>query len=522
MRPLQPDDPAAIGPYRLLGVLGAGGMGRVYLGRNAGGRTVAVKVIHTDLAGDNEFRTRFRREVAAARSVTGPHSVPVIDADPEARQPWLATVYVAGSALGEAVENFGPLPESALAPLGTGLARAVAEVHRAGVIHRDIKPSNVLLTVDGPRLIDFGIARAADAGKLTTTGRVIGSPGYMAPEHISGDAPAGPPVDIFALGAVLVYAAAGSGPFGTGDSIAMLWRVMQEPARLDGVPAALRPLVAACLDKNPANRPTPAAIEAHCVGLGGDDSAILPAPLLEDISRRAVQLLDVDTHAGTPAHTAPTIAPPPPVHPATPPAPATMVNPNVSGSTPEPFVPQGQSRQPGRTRTVVITAGIVVLLLVAGGISALLATTHSGSGGSRAATSAPATADLATAEQATTTRPASGAAALPGGFVGTWKGTASDGLAGFDIVVTLKAGAVGAELGTSSNTGHTAHVTCSSTETLTAATASKITLRARLVSGDGCLDNGRDSTLELNPDGTAQYSMPSPLVGSISGSLRKQ
>lgn len=584
MLPLESGDPATIGPYRLLGVLGAGGMGRVYLGRNAGGRTVAVKVVRPDLSDDPEFRTRFRREVAAARRVTGAHAVPVLDADVEAQRPWLATGYVAGLSLREAVDSFGPLPESALVPLAAGLARALGDVHAAGVVHRDLKPSNVLLTLDGPRLIDFGIARAVDDDSLTTTGKVIGSPGYMAPEHISGDAPVGPAVDVFALGGVLVYAASGSGPFGSGDSIPMLWRVMQEPARLDGVPAPLRPLAGACLDKQPGNRPTPADIERQCAALGDARSGWLPGPILEAISRQAVMLLDLDSgaapHVPSPRPAMPELpstligsGPPAAGHPHTPVAPnegspttvrrsrpgetgrpspdmpGRSVNtgmPGRAGSWPGPpspppaqWAPHGVTPGAGHSesplaqrvssrRRVVVLGCVAVLLVAAAVISATLAFRSASSDGPGSAAGTDTAVETGTAEEtstteatAETTAAASELSALPADYAGTWKGTATDGLATYDIVVTLRAGAVGTELGDASNTGRASGFTCRRGETLMSATDSVITLRARLISGVSCTDDGQSSTLTLNPDHTVAYSMPGP-IGAINGTLRRQ
>jgi serine/threonine protein kinase len=221
MQPLGVDEPTAVGPYRLLGRLGSGGMGRVYLGRSAGGRTVAVKIVHPHFALDEEFRARFRREVDAARRVGGAWTAPVLDADPEAPVPWVATGYAAGPSLASAVTDGGPLPEHSVRVLGAGLAEALAAVHGLGLVHRDVKPSNVLLTVDGPLLIDFGIARATDGtASLTSTGVSIGSPGYMSPEQILSKGVSGA-ADVFSLGAVLAYAATGAPPF-PGDSSASL------------------------------------------------------------------------------------------------------------------------------------------------------------------------------------------------------------------------------------------------------------------------------------------------------------
>ncbi|MGP3953015.1 protein kinase domain-containing protein [Streptomyces sp. 7N604] len=299
MHPLEADDPRAIGPYRLLRRLGAGGMGRVYLGRSAGGRTVAVKVVHPHYATDEEFRARFRREVESARRVGGDWTAPVLDADPEASVPWVATGYVAGPALGQAVSAVGPLPGHTVRTLGAGLAEALTAVHGLGLVHRDLKPSNVLLTVDGPRLIDFGIARATDAtASLTSTGVSIGSPGYMAPEQILGKGVTHAS-DVFSLGAVLAFAATGESPFPGDSSAALLYKVVHEEPELGGaLTGELRELVAGCLSKDPAARPTPEEVARRLGGGPGAQGLVragwLPGPLVEQVSRRAVELLDLE------------------------------------------------------------------------------------------------------------------------------------------------------------------------------------------------------------------------------------
>lgn len=246
-----------IGPYRLRGRLGAGGMGQVFLGLSAGGRAVAVKVIRADLATDPEFRARFRREVAVARKVSGLFTAPVIDANLDAEVPWLATAYVDGPSLAEAVSGHGPLPPGSVLALAAGLAEGLNAIHAAGVVHRDLKPANVLLAADGPRVIDFGISRAVGNSALTHTGLVVGSPGFMSPEQAEGRE-VGPPSDIFSLGAVLAFAATGEGPFGTGSTPALVYRVVHSPAQLDRLPAEIRPLVDRCLAKDPGQRPTAA------------------------------------------------------------------------------------------------------------------------------------------------------------------------------------------------------------------------------------------------------------------------
>ncbi|MBL1119842.1 serine/threonine-protein kinase [Streptomyces sp. 110] len=244
-----------IGPYRVIRELGAGGMGRVHLAASRSGRAVAVKVIRPELAADPDFRRRFKAEVDAARAVGGAFTAPVVDADPEGPRPWLATAYIPGPSLTDAIAAHGPMPEATLRVLGAGLAEALAAIHRAGLIHRDLKPSNILLTADGPRVIDFGISRVVDGTVLTAEGQIIGSPGFMSPEQSTG-AELTSASDVFALGAVLAFAATGALPFGTGTPHALLYRATHGEPELAGVPQALLGIVAACLDKDPARRPT--------------------------------------------------------------------------------------------------------------------------------------------------------------------------------------------------------------------------------------------------------------------------
>jgi serine/threonine protein kinase len=256
---LQPGDPRWIGPYWLEERLGSGGMGRVYLGRSPGGRQVAIKVIRPELAGDADFRARFAREVSAARKVSGIFTAPVVDADVDGPVPWLATSYIAGPSLADAVAARGPLPAGSVLRLAAGLAEGLTAIHAVGVVHRDLKPSNVLLAEDGPRLIDFGISRSMEASALTATGTVVGSPGYMSPEQTEGR-DVGPPSDIFSLGAVLTFAALGEGPFGEGSTVALLYRVARSEPNTAGLPAELRALIEHCLAKDPRQRPTAAQL----------------------------------------------------------------------------------------------------------------------------------------------------------------------------------------------------------------------------------------------------------------------
>jgi peptide/nickel transport system substrate-binding protein len=268
---LQDGDPRQIGPYALLRRLGGGGMGRVYLGRSAGGRLVAVKVIRTELADDPSFRARFTHEVAAARRVNGLYTALVVDADPDGPVPWLATAYVPGPSLSEAVAAHGPLPEATLLPLAAALAEGLAAIHAAGVVHRDLKPSNVLLASDGPRVIDFGISRAVEASALTGTNLLIGSPGFMSPEQAVGH-DVGPPSDVFSLGAVLTFAATAEGPFGTGPTPALLFRIVHNPPNIGRVPGSILPIVERCLIKDPWQRPAAAGLLAE----------IGPTPLVDN------------------------------------------------------------------------------------------------------------------------------------------------------------------------------------------------------------------------------------------------
>ncbi|MFJ3903037.1 MFS transporter [Streptomyces sp. NPDC090025] len=364
-------DPSHIGPYRLIGRLGAGGMGLVYLGRSEAGRTVAVKVVQAEYAGNAEFRRRFAREVAAARRVGGEWTAAVLDADPEAEVPWVATQYIPGPDLHTVVaRDYGPLPEHSVTALANRLALALRTVHDAGLIHRDLKPSNVLVTVDGPRVIDFGIARAMEslAGDSlhTRTGMLIGSPGFMSPEQVRGRELT-PASDVFCLGAVLVYAATGRMLFGAGDSglNAHLFRVAEEEPDLTGVPAPLVELVRACLDKDPARRPTPQQIAERTATDHPDEW--LPGSVLAQLGRHAAGLLDFapPLPAAAAMPPAPTV---PPVVPAQHDPRVALAYAPTAGAAP--YAPTAPSVSPagapggGRRRGAVLIA-VLVLLMVA-------------------------------------------------------------------------------------------------------------------------------------------------------------
>jgi len=275
---LQSGDPQRIGPYRLEGRLGSGGMGRVYLGRSPGGRRVAVKTIRAELAGNAEFRARFAREVSAARKVSGIFTAAVVDANLDEPVPWLATSFVPGPSLAEAVTAGGPLSADSMLRLAAGLAEGLKAIHAAGVVHRDLKPSNVILAEDGPRILDFGISRSAGLSALTQTGMVVGSPGFMSPEQAEGRE-VGPPGDIFSLGGVLAFAATGEEPFGGGSTAALLYRVVHGEPDTGGLPGELRPLIERCLAKDPQQRPTAAQLLAE-VSAAQPGTHPLPEPAI--------------------------------------------------------------------------------------------------------------------------------------------------------------------------------------------------------------------------------------------------
>jgi len=279
--PMRDQDPVQIGRYRLRARLGGGGMGEVFLSFDEIGQPVAVKVLRREFADDRTFRSRFGHEVRAARQVSGPGIAPLLDADPDAEAPWLATEYVAGPTLADAVELYGPLPVSAVIVLMSGIAASLQAIHETGIVHRDLKPANVVLGADGLRVIDFGIARAADATPLTLTGMMIGSPQYVAPEQVLGEPPA-PAGDVFSLGALAHYAATGRPAFGEGPKFGVVYRIVNERPDLAGCPRQIRSLVESCLAKNPADRPTTAEILETCTPDEPPGSAAdwLPEPVV--------------------------------------------------------------------------------------------------------------------------------------------------------------------------------------------------------------------------------------------------
>ncbi|MFF8511731.1 serine/threonine-protein kinase [Streptomyces sp. NPDC015492] len=350
MEPLNAEDPVSIGPFRLLGRLGVGGMGRVFLARSAGGRTVAVKVVHAELAAQDEFRRRFAREVASLERVGGTGTAPVLGSDTTAGAPWVAIGYVPGPSLRTVVgDEFGPLPPATVKALAAGLARALVHIHAAGLVHRDLKPSNVLLTVDGPRIIDFGIARAVDTvaegGNLTTTGAVVGSPGFMSPEQVRGDRLT-PASDVFCLGSVLAYAATGRSPFGTADSgvHATMFRIAHDEPDLTDLAPELTGVIRACLAKDPEARPTAAEI-AETLPV---PDPWLPADVLARLGRHAARLLEAETESTTGTGGA--------VRPAGDATPATSL-PSTASTASGP--------RPGRRRRTALVAGLAALAVAA-------------------------------------------------------------------------------------------------------------------------------------------------------------
>ncbi|WP_399887065.1 PQQ-binding-like beta-propeller repeat protein [Streptomyces sp. BBFR51] len=271
--------PEYAGHYRLESCLGSGGMGVVHLARSTSGMRVAVKVVHATYAKDPEFRGRFRQEVAAARRVSGAFTAPVVDADPEAGRPWMATLFIPGPTLSEQVKRNGPMDEAQLRRLMAGLAEALRDIHRVGVVHRDLKPSNVLLAEDGPKVIDFGISRPKDSELRTETGKLIGTPPFMAPEQFRRPREVGPAADVFALGSLLVHAATGRGPFDSDSPYVVAYQVVHDEPDLTGVPESLAPLVLRCLAKEPEDRPTPDELmrELRSVAAAYDTQVFIPA-----------------------------------------------------------------------------------------------------------------------------------------------------------------------------------------------------------------------------------------------------
>ncbi|RLU81297.1 serine/threonine protein kinase [Streptomyces griseocarneus] len=373
MRILGADGPTHVGPFRTVGVLGQGGMGQVLLGVAPDGRLVAVKRVHADLAEDPGFRSRFRREVDASRRVSGAYTAPVVDADPDAPTPWLASLFLPGPSLSEALNASGALPEEAVRLLAAGLAQALEDIHRAGLVHRDLKPSNVLLTEDGVRVVDFGIARAADhQTKLTHTGAVIGSPAFMSPEQVLGEQP-GPASDIFSLGVTLATAATGRSPFDGDSPLALMHAVAHDLPDLDVVPPGLRRIVEPCLAKDPAARPAPGQLLA-LIGPLAPAARPWPGTVYEKIAERrswAARLTAGADSISGPGSGPGSVFPPVPPHPpaaAPTPTPTVVDSPGVV-SSPAPAA----TRLPRWLGTPwrLVTAVVTVVALVTAAVAVL-------------------------------------------------------------------------------------------------------------------------------------------------------
>ena len=481
LEPLTEDDPPSVGRFLIRARLGAGGMGRVYLASTEGGRPVAVKVMRSEIGLNPEFRERFRQEVEAARRVHGFYTAQVIDADPDAPQPWLATVYVPAPSLHQVVREHGALPEASVLQLMAGIGEALQAIHAAGIVHRDLKPSNVLLASDGPRVIDFGIARMAEATALTRVGTLVGSPGYMAPEQILGG-PAGPAIDVFALGSLTAFASQGYGPFGDDGSISVLHRVTNQPAVLSGCPPRVLSIVQRCLEKDPARRPTPREIIDYCrratAGQApGPNQSWLPAPVAATVTQQAVALT-------------PPPAPPSSVRPSIPPIP------QVPGPVPAFGAPQRTSR-----KTIAgVAVGALALAVIAGAIvysveSGNSNNTNTGGGTNASSTksaSVPAATDPETSDPASQTAP---------WYSGTWTGTVNQPtgtVTRWTVVITLPQ--VG-NIGTFSSPS----LGCSGTLTITDTAADQVSMEDDLTNNPQQICVNADMTLTEAGDGSASF-----------------
>lgn len=487
MEQLAPGDPQRIGEYRLLARLGAGGMGQVFLARSDRGRTVAVKLVRQELAEQEEFRSRFRQEVRAALRVGGEWTAPVLDADTEAPIPWVATGYIAGPALHTVVSgDHGPLPDRSVRILAYGLAHALRNIHAADLIHRDLKPSNILITIDGPRVIDFGIARALETatdGGLTRTGALVGSPGFMAPEQVRGDRVTAA-CDIFCLGSVLSYAATGRLPFGSADSgvHALMFRIAQEEPDLADLPEGLLDLVRDCLDKDPEARPTIEQILERTAS-DADPEPWLPSALIAQLGRHAVQLLEVEQPTATPVQQPPTMtavsadAPKPPVPMPTPPPPLppayshnnysygypqqpAPTAPHAPGP-PTPYFPAPTYAPPRRRGTIALVA-VALLVAVAAGTSVYAfmgdigkkkATDDPKPGPTTSAQTTPATPGTNTPSTTPTTSAGPQDGSVPQEYVGTWQGSFETADGTNTRVMTITEGATGETVMTLSGSG---------------------------------------------------------------------
>ncbi|OKI74507.1 serine/threonine-protein kinase [Streptomyces sp. CB02414] len=467
MERLQADDPGWVGDYRLLARVGSGGMGRVYLARRRNEAAyVAVKLVRAEFAEDGDFRERFRREVSLARRAGGPWTAPVLDADIESLRPWVATAFVQGLSLDRAVQRHGPLPEASVRVLVAGLAEALDGVRNRDLVHRDVKPANVLLALDGPRLIDFGIARATDASvALTRTGVVVGSPGYMSPEQVVGGE-VGPPTDVFTLGAVLVFAATGQGPFPGDGAAGLMYKVVHEEPELGGLSGQLREVAAACLAKEPAARPT-AGETARALAPDGAASLAgagwLPSPVEADIQALMRELVAL-------------------------PAPADTVR----------AAPAGPVR---RRKRPLLLAAVGALAATA----TVFATLQAGGAGD-----------------------GDDGGDVPREFLGTWEGqlTNRSDLPGGTLRITIAQGAVGDVVSTDAAVSMRG-ISCTSDYLLTTAEDSRLILEARSSEGAGsnplnlCVEGSETARVTLQEDGRLYYASLSEEAGFPEGHLSR-
>jgi hypothetical protein len=464
LEPLVNGDPAEIAGYRLRGRLGAGGMGRVYLAFTRGGRPVALKVVRAELGEDPDFRARFRQEIEAARRVHGLFTAQVLDGDPDGSPPWLVTAYVAGPSLAQAVADHGPMPADSVFLLMAGVAEALAAIHAAGVVHRDLKPSNVLLAADGPRVIDFGIARAAEATAVTRTGMRVGSPQYMSPEQVRGGTVTGA-ADLFALGGLAAFAATGRGPFGAGTEEVVLYRVLHADPDLDDCPAQLRALIGSCLAKDAAARPSPAELIESCRDLAAVKTvefteSWLPPAVAAELTRHAAPAAPalpatVSAAPGQPAAGVATVDPGAAAGLAAAAAeapagqaPAEIATAAATRACPPPPPPRPGWR--GMSRTAVICVAAAVLIIAALATYGVLNLTTSGGGGGPRTGADRSAAGLSRGRHAGQHAPASpspspSATTLAQCLVGTWTETGEDDpdtLNNTSVIFTGGAGAI--------------------------------------------------------------------------------
>ncbi|MDT0323367.1 serine/threonine-protein kinase [Streptomyces millisiae] len=527
MKPLGPTDPTRVGQYRLLGKLGAGGMGSVYLARSDRGRTVAVKLVQPELAAQPEFRQRFQHEVDAARRVGGDWTAPVLDADTEAATPWVATGYVAGPSLHDVVTNsFGPLPERTLFILANGLVKALRDIHGAGLVHRDLKPSNVMITIDGPRVIDFGIARALESGEgLTRTGAAVGSPGFMSPEQCRGETLT-PASDIFCLGSVLTFAATGRTPFGDANSsmTALMLAIVQGQYDLDGVPDGIRRLIEACLAQDPTQRPTLDQLHQYTDIPDDSGEPWLPGALVAQLGRHAVELLDSedpmgDTMIGQPPVGQPTQAQPPssgygyPQPQPSPPHGYGYPHQATGGFNPYgPGTHTGAPPAPAKRNNVpVIVGAAVAVLAVAIGV-AVFATNGGGDdpGPGPTATGHPTTTEEPTEQTPTeepTEQPAGGT--VPQDFVGAWEGEFLDGDNSIFVRMEISEGSQGDIVATQWSV--LPQLLCVEEASLSSVNGGTISLAPEGVTSTTPADQGcnpfADQTATLQSDGTLRWEL---------------